>query len=243
MPRLNSAAELFAAVTGLELYLPTTGTFGSSTTSGNAAVAATSLSLGAYTNFADDDYVLISGDGGVELNQVDGTPAGSLPLEYKLGKAQTAGATVIEMTKASLGKIEQGGVTIGSSFTQTAIFSAQDTSAIGYFPGEGEITFSFSLLGLNGPNIALSFGAESSEIGAGTTADPYITALSGSDIGALTEAVIRLVGTRFDGDAFHIDLCDIKIEGGGQTQFGRQSAGGIPVSGKATALYFRHPVV
>jgi hypothetical protein len=244
MPRLNSSLELFQAVSGLELFVLKTSSPGDTTVASNASAQATTLSVAAITNWSDNDYMFINGDGGFELNQVDGSPtSGVLPLEFKLGKAQSAGATVKEASLVSLGKIEQGGVTISSSFTQTAIFSAQDTTAIGYFSGEGELSFSFSLLGLNGPNLALSVGAPDGEFGGGTTADPYITALTGTDIGSLTNAVIRLTGTRFDGAKFAIDMTDVKIQGGGQVQFGRQTATGIPVSGKCTSWYLRHPVV
>jgi hypothetical protein len=243
VPRLNNSDELFKAVTKLELFRLKTSTPGSTTVSSNALVQATSLAVAAITNFADDDYIFINGSGGFELNQIDGSPtSGNLPLEFKLGKAQSSGATVKEAELVALGKIEQGGVTIGSSFTQTAIFSAQDTSAIGYFAGEGELSFNFALLGLNGPNLSLALGAPETEFGAGSTADPYITAITGTEIGSLSNIVIRLTGTRFDATSFHIDLCDAKIEGGGQIQFGRQTASGIPVSGKCTAWYVRHPL-
>lgn len=244
MPRLNNSDELFKAVTRLELFRLKTSSPLNTTIASNASVQATTLSVAAITNASDNDYIFINGDGGFELNQIDGTPtSGVLPLEYKLGKAQSSGATVKEAELVALGYIEQGGVSLGSSFTQTAIFSAQDTSAIGYFAGEGELTFSFALLGLNGPNLSLALGADESEFGAGSTADPYITAITGDEIGSLSNIVIRLVGERFDATNFHIDMCDAKIEGGGQVQFGRQTASGIPVSGKCTSFYIRHPVV
>lgn len=244
MPRLNNSSEFFKSVTSVKIFRAKTGTFGSTTLSSLAAYGATSLTVAATTNFADNDHLIINGSGGVELNQIDGAPtSSSIPLEWKLQFAQGSGATVIEAQEIDLGKVAQGGVTLSSSFSQQGIFSAQDTTAVAFFAGEGEISFNFGLLGFNGLNLQLAFGAPELEQGAGTTADPYIAGIKGTDIATLGVNIVRFTGTRFDDAAFALDFNDVKIEGGGSVTFGRQTATEIPIAGKCTSIVLRHPVV
>lgn len=244
MPRLNNSDELFKRLTRLEIYTPATSSPGTTSTSANATAGATALVVAAITNFSDNDYLFINGDGGFELNQVDGAPAGSsIPLEFTLGKAQSSGATVVEATQAIVQRIAQDGLGFSPSFTQEPIFSADAAGAIGYFEGQGEFALSFGLLGFNGPNLLLAVGAPVSlETGTGTTGDPYQTHIATTDFNTVGSLAIRAVGTRYNGGTFHVDFNDVRIEAAGEARMARGRELIIPVQAKFTRYAFRHPV-
>src|SRR3982751_3789973 len=103
MARKNDATELYRRITSIDLYRVATGTIGDTTLSSNLATGASVVPVTAITNFANGDPVFIIGDGGLELNQINGTTNVSMPVKYKTLLAQTSGARFVEAVQVPLG--------------------------------------------------------------------------------------------------------------------------------------------
>lgn len=243
MPRTLSSDELFKRITSIDAFTLATVSPGDTALTANAAAGATALTVALITNFATLEPFFLNGDGGFELNEVNGAPAGSvITARYPLGKAQSIGCTVKEAVRAALGRIAQDGLGYTPSFSQSPIFSA-DAGVVGYFESDVEMGISFGLLGLNGMNIAHVHGApDSLEFGTGVLATPYQVHVGGTDVGTIGPLAYRMKGTRYNGQAFHIDFLDARIEAAGEARFARNRELILPVAAKFTKLAWRIPV-
>lgn len=238
MPRLNDGTELFRYLTDLSVYRITAGG-GDQTLTTSAAVGATAVTVGATTSFANNDFVMLQGSGGTELNQVSGSVATAMPLKYKVAIAQNAGARLVEATGASLGHLEDAGPVMSASQQLTSIFSSISRGAIQYIYQPGEMSVDFGLLGFNILNLQTWLGITESETGAGTAADPYQGALVGSVFGTQTLQCLRFTGVRHDAKNVLIDCNDVKIVANGQINLSGKDKAPTPCSAKFTSCVVR----
>lgn len=240
MPRQNDATELFRQLSFIDLYRPqTTSPFDQATTAPLAAQA-TTVSVGATTNAQNGDPIFIIGDGGFELNQINGTPATSMPILYKAAFAQSTGARVLESVRIPLGKLEKGGLSISPNRSLTAIESATDELPVAFIESALEITASFGLLGFNPENMQLITGFSEAVTGAGTSGDPYQAVFGANNQSKLSNICFRAQGIRHDSKTFIIDFLNARIETSGQVQMNRQGEASLPASIKFTQMIFRY---
>lgn len=237
MPRSNTGAELFKQLDSVEKFVPASG--GDQTISSAVATAVTLVTVGATTSFASADPVLIIGDGGMELNEITGTPATAMPLKYRTAFAQSAGGRLLEMQKLVVGDIEQGGVVITPSQQLTSIFSAIANVPIAQIASPVEMQATIPLLGWNNLNLQTFFGISETEVGAGTPADPYQVAVGEANINNVGYQAFRLWGTLFDGRRVIIDLVDARVQVSGSITLNRQAPAVLPVTIKFNNLIQR----
>lgn len=239
MPRLNSGQELFRYLTSLKKYVPATVTPGSTTLSADAAADLSLLPFTALTNFEDGDFALVKGTT-MELVQIDGTPALSMPILQPTAFAHEAGAAVIEMAEADLGHIDENGITPAGTFALTPVKSAVARTAIAYYAADpAELSVTFNLRGWNNLNLAFAFGAPDAEAGSGTAADPYTVGIGAANVGTLTDLCLRAYGTRFDGATVQVDFFDCRVEVGVSTPVGGTAPAILPVTLKCVSLVQR----
>jgi hypothetical protein len=241
MPRQNDATELFRKLTAFDLFRIQSGTIGDTTTTAAILGDGTEATVGvtAITNFTNGDPVFISGDGGVELNAINGTVATAMPMRYKPKLAQAIGARFVEAVRVPLGKIAEGGVSISPSRSLTAIPSALDDFPIAYIEGPVEVTFSVPLLGYNIPNWQLLLGYAEAETGVGTSADPWQGVIGAVNQTLLGLQAFRLTGSRHDGKTVLVDLLDAKLETSGSIDHNRQAPSVLSVTGRVTKMIVR----
>jgi hypothetical protein len=241
MPRTLDATQLFRKLTDLSFYRLKTAPAGSTTSTGALTVGQTTLTVGSVTNFASADPVILSGSGGVELNEVVAAAStNGFVLLYKAAVAQNAGASIQEATRLQLGHLEENGLQISPSFAQTAIRSAIADLPIQYIPGQAEIVANFGLLEFVGQNWQTAFGIPESEIGTGIITDPYQVYIGGTDFGTQTLQVLRAAGTLFSGDTVYLDFNDARIEVQGSVNLNRQNAAAIPCAVRCSSMTFRY---
>ena len=77
MPRTNSGSELYQYLNRFEKFIIFPATTADTVTTAAIEAGDTTVDLTAVTGFADGDYVMIDGDGGVEITRISGAPATS----------------------------------------------------------------------------------------------------------------------------------------------------------------------
>jgi hypothetical protein len=239
MPRLNTQTERYKNITEIALFEAPSSSVVSTTSAGALAYGDQVIDLTAVTSMADGDHLFIDGDGGLELNQISGTPATTdCPLKYKAELAQASGATVTVVSKKVLGYPTRDGLALGGSLSNTAIESAIAALPIGYVAGVADLTLNFAMYGWNVQNLQLMFGAPEKEQGTGTSSDPYQGGVFGSTVATAGTRVLRITGTRADLKTWTIDFLDFVHEISGNTQMGKDPAS-YPVAGKCTGIIKR----
>lgn len=233
MPRQLDNTEYYRKITDVSLYTIQSGTIGDTTTTGSNAAGAATCNVTAITNFTNGDPVFIIGDGGFELNAINGTVATAMPMARKLLFTQAAGARFVEAVRKQLGRIEVSGVTFSPSRTNTAIEAADIDPPMGYIDGTLELGGSFSMLGFNPENFAVMCGFAENVTGTGTSADPYQMVYGATNQAVLSNICFRVTGLRGDGKTFEFDFLNCRIEVQGQVQMGKNAVAAIPVSVKA----------
>lgn len=240
MSRQNDGPELFKRLDSLQVFRQVSG--GGSTTLAAAATAqATTLNLTTNTGFTAADPVIVSGDGGVELNAISATtPITAVPLVYKLGRAQALGATVVEAVAASLAHITEDGIDFGGNQSLDPIYSALSSAAIAYLYGNTEYEGAFTLQGFNIQNFHTWMGITEAETGAGSSADPFQGVIHGALMATQGIQCLRATGVRHDGKNVIVDFNDAKIAPSGQTKLARsQGSGFLPCTFKCTSAIIR----
>lgn len=240
MPRLNNASELFKFLDSVDVFRIATGTFGDTVTTSALARAAATVPVSAITNFSSLDPLFIVGDGGTELNSINGTPSGLniVPL-HPITIAQSSGARVVEAVRSALGHVAEDGATFGGSMSSTPINAATSRVALAYFAGPAELTWSFTLLGHNNQNLLAAFGATETETGAGTSADPHTALIDGLSVGTQGTQCFRLKGRRNDGKSVWVDLNDAIVDVNASVNMGASTPSGMALAGKCTSIIQR----
>lgn len=239
MPRTLDHQEIWRKLDSLTMYrINTSG--GSSTVTTTVTAGLQTYTVGAVTNFASGDYVIFSGTEGVWLDSLSAVASPTVTTVWKAPIASTAtGASIYEATGTVIGHLQEEGITLSPSFSQTPIYSAIRDLPIAYLPGRGEISASAGLLGFNVLNWQLATGQTESEQGAGTAADPYQGYIGGNNFGSQTTQVARFAGTTFAGKTVVVDLNDARAEASGSVSFNRTQVAAIPVTFKFSGMTIR----
>lgn len=236
MPRLNNGNELFKYLTQVTKYTPKSGTAGSTTTTEAITVDMADTDVASESNFAANDFVFIDGSGGTELVEVASASTGNLVWTWPLVIAQNSGATVVEAVAANMNHIAEGGITFGGSQSVTAIRAATSRSAIAFFAQSAEFTFSIPCLGHNNLNLLAAFGAPETEIGAGTSGDPYAAAITSTNVNTEGMTCFRCTGTLEGGQTVVFDILDVTVEVNVSAVIGAPNPGGFTINGKCTGF-------
>lgn len=240
MARTNTGEELWRKLTEVAMYrIVSAG--GSTTTSGAITQGQQTITVGSTTNFLINDPVIFSGDQGVWLDSLSGTPGtATLVTTWKVPVGTASGASVWEAVKTVLGHPTEEGPSIQPTFTQTAIRSAIQDLPLQYISGQGEIGVGLPLLGFNVENWMTMFGIpETNVTGAGSAADPTQGYIGGTLFGTQTTQVLRLTGSRFNGSTVVLDFNDAKPEASGSLSLNRTAASSLPINFKCSSLTVR----
>lgn len=238
MARENTKTERYRGITEIALFeAPTSPT--ETTTSGAAAYGDQVLDLTAVTGLADEDYLFVNSAAGLELIQINGTPATTdCPLMHQLELAHESGAAVTKVTKHVLGYPTRDGVGQSGSMSQSAIESAIASLPIGYVPGIAEISIAFALFGWNVENLQLMYGAPTKVQGDGTSATPWQGGVFADTVATAGTRVLRVTGVRADLKNFTVDYLDFTHTVSGTSQLGKDPAS-YPVAGNCNGIIKR----
>lgn len=240
MSSIATVASIFKQLTSITFYREAASTHGSTTTTAALARLASTLPVVAITNFTDLDPIVIQGDGGTELNAINGAPAGSNIVNLRpIALAQSSGAAIIEMVSSAAGHIADGSAKVGGSSSTTPITAATAVSPIGFLSGAAALTFAFSLKDFSVRSLAMAFGQEENETGAGSSADPYQIPVGLSTVGTHGLLCARLRGVRKDGKIIEVDMCDMTVTVAADVNLSGKTDVQIPVAGSCTGLIFR----
>jgi hypothetical protein len=238
MTRLNRKTEIFDRLTKVELIREKTGTHGNTTLSAGVAAGASSLSVGAITNFSDLDYLIVDTGEFMEVNQVNGAPAmTTITLKTPLVYAHTISQQVKEADLIDLGHIEAGGIqfALGGQFIE--INSAIRRLTLAYSAGYTSMSATLQLMGFNAENLALALGMPETAItGTGTVSDPWTLLMGADSLDTVVDQGIRLTGARKDGGMVQLDLWGVQFDFTALNfTLSRGAVTSIPVSCKVTS--------
>jgi len=240
MPRLNSGSELYKYLNNVYKFVIPATTHGDTTTSGAIAAAVDTVDITATTNFSDGDYVVIDGDGGMEVTKISGSPAtNDCPLDRPLLLAQSSGARFVEVSRIDIGHVAEGGMQFGGSLTLTPIKAATSRTAIAFFADAAELTWSIPLLGFNNLNLQSIFGATEGESGTGTASDPYAVAIGTDTVGTQGILCLRAVGVTQGGQVVEQDFLDCTVEVNTNVTIGAAQPDGMTYTGKCSTIIQR----
>lgn len=230
MPRLNNGVEVLKGVSKVELFSIAPTTPGDTLLTTALTKGDDKAVIASATNFADGNPLFIIGDGGFELNAVDGSPATDLPLKFKAAYDQSVGARVVEAVGRNIGHIDNSGVQYSGTMALTPIDAATSVTPIAYQRGAGALGATFNLRGFNNLNFQLAHGVDEGEDGAGTAADPHQVAIGGTALGTHGLLCARVTGYRFDGKTVTQDYCNVTVEVAVRTNFGGSTPAVLPVT-------------
>lgn len=236
IPALSSIIE---SLTSMTSYRPQATTPGDTTLTANAARDAATVPFAAVTNFAANDPIAIIGDGGTELNSYVSTATLVVTLGRKLVLAQTSGARVLEMEALALGDIAEDSVRFTGASSSTPIPAATSRTPIGYLSNPGELGFAFGLLSYDYRSLALAFGMNELETGAGSASDPYQFSIGRDDVAAHGLLCFRGRGVRTDGKIVEVDFLDCTIDVSADVNISGKTVRPINVAGKCTGVISR----
>lgn len=208
--RLNNGTELARFLRSIEkFYIPTTTPTVDTT---NAAIVQdeATVTVTTFAPWATDDYIIVEGTGGMELNQL-GTKPGSaapIPVRRPFMLAQDTGASIRRALRKDLGYIEDAGGTFTTAASKTGVGAANARSAIAYIDGDTpEQAFSFNLRESSLRNIASAYGADEDAIrGLGTTVNPYRLLIGPNTIGSAANFCLRASGLYVNGKTLYADI-------------------------------------
>lgn len=240
MPRLNTNSELYRKITSVEMVLLQTGTIFDQTTAGSTAKSNATIAVPAITNATANDPLFIIGANYQEINQINGTPATTLPLVHKTAAIHPAGTRVVEARILTLGRVEVNGFTITPSQQESIIEAADVDTPVQTTKGTLELSYSFGLLGYNAQNLLNALGYEDNETGAGSAADPYQATIGDPNSTLLSIVGFRVRGIRYDGQLIMHDFTNCSVTPSGAITLGSKSATtAIGFQGKTSYVTYR----
>ena len=240
MSSVPSTASIIKSLTSIDLYKIQPTTPGDTVTTAALSRAATTIPVSAITNFSDTEPFFIVGDGGTELNSVSGAPSGSNIVPARpIALAQASGARVVEAIKYALGHIAEGSARITGTSSTTPIPAATSATPIGFLSTGGALGFALAGLSFDTRILALAFGMDELETGAGTSGDPYTTVISQISVGTHALACLRGRATRKDGKTVEIDMLDCTVTVNADVNFSGKAVNPIAIAGSCTAHVVR----
>jgi len=239
MPRSGSGSELFQYLNKFYKFVIQPTTPGDTTTAGAITAGDTDVDVTAITNFTAADFVMIDGDGGVEIQTI-GTPATTpMPVTRPFLVAQSSGARFVEAQRIDLGHVAEGGIQFGGSSTLTEIKAATSRTAIAFFGESTTLTLTAPLLGYNNLNLQAVFGATESETGSGTASAPYAVVIDSNTVGTQGLHCYRAEGVLYDGRIVQVDFVQATVEINNNITIGAANPDGMTLNAKVTAFHQR----
>jgi hypothetical protein len=240
MSSIATVASVFKTLTSITAYREVSGTHGDTTTTSALARLAATIPVAAITNFLDLDSIVIQGDGGTELNSINGAPAGSNIVPARpIALVQSSGAAVKEMVASPAGHIAENSARFGGSASVVPIPAATSATPIGYFNVPGALSFNFGVLGFDHRSLAFVFGKEEDESGVGTAADPYQSVIGQSTVGIHNLLCFRARGVRKDGKIIEVDFCDVTLAVNADVNISGKQVNPLAVGGNCTTTIVR----
>lgn len=240
MPSIPSTASIIKSLTSIDLYQIQPTTPGDTTLTANAARAATSLTVAAITNFASADPIFLVGDGGTELNSINGAPSGTTIVPAQpLAIAQSTGARVVEAVKYALGHIAEGSARLTGSSSTVPIPAATSAVPIGFLSTGGTLGFAIAGLSFDSRILNLAFGQDQLETGAGTSGDPWTMVVGQLSVGTHSLACLRGLATRKDGKTVQVDMLDCTVTVAADVNYSGKAVNPIAIAGSCTAHVIR----
>jgi len=237
MARLNHKGEYWSHLDSVELFRDQ-GTTPGDTTVGTAGVAgATTIEVASAANFTDGDVIRINVRDRLEINQIEGAPATTMPLRFPLMYNHAIGAQVIEQEAFDLGNILDAGARVTFSGDHNPVNAATKRLVTAYLTGHAEIMAEFELLGFALENLAVAVGmAESNVGGSGTSAAPTTLAITADDFNTENDLSWRFTGATKQGEVVLLDLMATEVDFS-SVNFAMQrgTPAPIPVRAKATS--------
>src|SRR5207302_1761398 len=110
------------------------------TVSSGGAAGATTVTVASSTGFLDQDYIRVRSAETVEVNQINGAPAGNvITVKYNWAIGCTAGDAVVRLVQTSLGHMTDKGVQVDVKGDHNVVKSAVRRLALAYLIGHVEI--------------------------------------------------------------------------------------------------------
>lgn len=240
MSSIPSVSSIIKSLTSMSLFKIQPTTPGDTTTTSALAREAATIPVAAITGFADTEPFFIVGSGGTELNAVSGTPAGTDIVPARpIALAQDSGARVVEAIEYPLGHVAEGSARLTGTSTTTPIPAATAQVPIGYLSSGGALGFALSLLSFDTRSLALAFGQDELETGAGTSSDPWTTVIGQLSVGTHSLACIRGRAVRKDGKTVEVDFLDCTVTVNADVNFSGKAVNAIAVAGSCTSHIVR----
>lgn len=240
MSSIPSVASIIKSLTSIDLYQIQPTTPGDTTTTAALARGAATIPVAAITNFATTEPIFIVGDGGTELNTINGAPSGlNIVPAQPLALAQASGARVVEAIKYVLGHIAEGSARLTGSSTVVPIPAATASVPIGFLSTGGALGFAIAGLSFDSRILNLAYGQDQLETGAGTSGDPWTMVASQLSVGTHSLACLRGLATRKDGKTVQIDMLDCTVAVSADNNFSGKAVNPIAIAGSCTAHVIR----
>lgn len=237
MARLNHKGEYWSHLDQVQIIRDATGSPGNTTTNALASVGGVTIDVVSATNFTDGDLVRIGLRDLLEINQIEGAPATTMPLRFPLIYAHASGSVFVEQAGADVGHISDDGVSITFSGDHNVVNAATKRLATAYLTGHAEIQAEFAVLGFAEENLALAVGQSEADVGgSGTTAAPTTIAITADDFNEDNDLSWRFSGARKDGSTVLVDLMATEMDFSAVTfQLQRGSPSPFPMRARATS--------
>ncbi len=235
MSSVSSLASIFAKLDSITAFRIQPTTPGDTLTTAALARLAASIPVASIASFTTGKPFFTVGDGGTELSHVASAAGSAIAPVWPLGIAQSSGARVVEAFAYPLGHIAEGSAKVGGSGTSIPIPAATSATPIGFIYQGGSLTFALALLDYSVRTLALAYGMEELETGAGTSTDPYRTVASQGTIGTHGLLCFRATGKRKDNKTLAIDMLDCTINPNPDINISGKAVNPIAVAGSCTA--------
>lgn len=237
MARLNHKGEYWDHLDSVELLRDQTTTPGDTTVATAASAGDTTIELASAANFLDGDLIRINVRDRLEINQIEGTPATTMPLRFPLAYDHAVGIQVIEQEPFDLGNILDAGVRVTFSGDHNPVNAATKRLVTAYLTGHAEIMSEFELLGFALENLAVAVGMpESLVAGSGTSAAPTTLAITADDFNTENDLSWRFTGATKQGEVVLLDLWATEVDFSAVNfAMQRGTPAPVPVRAKATS--------
>lgn len=222
--------KVWDALSAVGLFVDTV-----TTTTLNGALSAgdTSITLTSAASFADEDWVKISGTGGVQYVQVTGKSTNTFTTKQPIYRAVATGATVTKVTATPFAATGPSGVTLNFGVTSQDITDATKALPIETRIGAAALSFAVGVTDISLANIAHALGIPASEIASSARLPIKTDTLGTQGIDGA-----YLTGTTKDGSTTMVIVagCDVDISNISSTWTNQGEAAELPLNLVPTSL-------
>jgi len=225
-----ASGKVWDALSAVGLFVDT----GTTTTlNGGLTAGATALVLTSGASFANEDWVKISGAGGVQYVQLKDKSTNNFNTKQPIFRGIATGATVTLVTKTPFAAVGGGGVTLGLSVTSTDIPDATKALPIETRIGAAALSFAVGITDITLTNLARVLGIPAADI-VGSDRLPLKT----DSLGTQGIDGAYLEGATKDGSATMVIVagCDVDISNIASTWTNQGDAAELPLNLVPTSL-------